>query len=448
VGLSTATERIDAFDIDDNGTIHLSTTGAFSVSGVSGGQSDVFAFRPTRLGETTTGSFATTLDVRAASFRLGAVNLDGFQIGGTSTVPTEPSGPPPTTSGYQVVVRFTDSSLTTSQRAVFQQAADRWAQIIVGDLPDVVVNGISVDDIVIDASAPTIDGRGGILGQAGPTAIRTGSNLPARGVMQFDSADLVALEASGDLLPVILHEMGHVIGIGTIWQNLNLVQTVGSEIRFTGANAVAEYNAIFGTTGNFVPVETDGGPGTAGGHWDEAVFNNELMTGFLNGGVQNPISRVTVGALRDMGYQVNLSAADPYSRSTTRKVSYYIWGDHEHEYGHDHDHSDEADHRLTRSAEPVVNVRGNSATDTSKRIYANSTNTSSFELADERELIEVAQNASEPKNFDPRGIRRPSTPVDSANTARSQSAAPVRNAAELAAVDFVLTDLNQLFDRI
>ena len=142
-------------------------------------------------------------------------------------------------------------------------AADRWAQIIVGDIPDVVVDGIAVDDIVIDASAPTIDGVSGILGQAGPTAFRNGSMLPSRGIMEFDQADLADLQSSGDLLNVIVHEMGHVIGIGTIWDSLGLVQNVGTEIHFTGSRAVAEYNSIFGTSGNFVPVETDGGSGTA-----------------------------------------------------------------------------------------------------------------------------------------------------------------------------------------
>ncbi|MEY9156350.1 putative Zn-dependent protease [Bradyrhizobium japonicum] len=38
----------------------------------------------------------------------------------------------------------------------------------------------------------------------------------ATGDMQFDTADLSAMEADGTLNDVIMHEMGHVIGIGTI----------------------------------------------------------------------------------------------------------------------------------------------------------------------------------------------------------------------------------------
>jgi hypothetical protein len=36
------------------------------------------------------------------------------------------------------------------------------------------------------------------------------------------------------------------------------------------------------------------------------------MTGFLNMGL-NPLSRLTVGSLEDLGYAVNYTAADPYT---------------------------------------------------------------------------------------------------------------------------------------
>ena len=55
-----------------------------------------------------------------------------------------------------------------------------------------------------------------------------------------------------------------------------------------------------------------GGPGTADAHWRELVFDNELMTGFVNFGT-NPLSGITVASLADVGYAVNLAGADPYS---------------------------------------------------------------------------------------------------------------------------------------
>ena len=35
--------------------------------------------------------------------------------------------------------------------------------------------------------------------------------------MSFDTADLARMEADGSLTDVILHEMGHVLGFGTLW---------------------------------------------------------------------------------------------------------------------------------------------------------------------------------------------------------------------------------------
>ncbi len=49
----------------------------------------------------------------------------------------------------------------------------------------------------------------------------------------------------------MLHEMGHVLGIGTIWQARGLVSGAGtSNPLFTGANAVAAYNWRFSAISN------------------------------------------------------------------------------------------------------------------------------------------------------------------------------------------------------
>ncbi|MBA4030230.1 MAG: hypothetical protein C0478_04960 [Planctomyces sp.] len=207
--------------------------------------------------------------------------------------------------------------LTPSQQAIFAQASARWSQLITGDLADVDLGGGNIiDDLRISAEGVAIDGAGGILGQAGPTAIRAGSNLPYNGIMQFDTADLAQLEASGQLYDVILHEMGHVLGIGTVWDLQGLLQGAGTaDPRFTGGQATAEYNARFANVETGVPVENSGGPGTRDSHWRESVYDNELMTGFLNSGVDNPISRTTTASLADQGYVVNINASDPYLQS-------------------------------------------------------------------------------------------------------------------------------------
>ncbi|MGH9201722.1 MAG: leishmanolysin-related zinc metalloendopeptidase [Vicinamibacterales bacterium] len=208
--------------------------------------------------------------------------------------------------------------LTTAQKNAFKSSADRWSKVIVGDLPDVVIGGQVVDDVLIEASGVPIDGPGGILGQAGPTHLRpagTGgtSLIPAKGRMQFDTADLAAMQSNGTLNDVITHEMGHVLGIGTIWNLKGLLSgTSGTNPVFTGINAKKEFGTLKGTGPKPVPVENTGGPGTRNSHWRDTVFINELMTGFVNT-APNPMSRLTVASLKDLGYKVDLSKAETFN---------------------------------------------------------------------------------------------------------------------------------------
>ena len=69
--------------------------------------------------------------------------------------------------------------------------------------------------LLISATLQEIDGFGGVLGFAGPTAVWRGcSTISAEGEMTFDIDDVSSLEADGSFGGVILHEMGHVIGVG------------------------------------------------------------------------------------------------------------------------------------------------------------------------------------------------------------------------------------------
>lgn len=215
-----------------------------------------------------------------------------------------------TDSPFTIDVRFA-GGLTPRQRAAFAAAADRWTSVVVGDLPDVELDGEVVDDVLIVAEGADIDGPGGVLGRAGPTHLRPGSMLPARGEMTFDAADLAVLESAGTLDDVIAHEMGHVLGIGTLWAAAGLLAGADTvDPVFTGAGAMAEYAALGGE--GPVPVENTGGPGTAGGHWRESRFGPELMSGFI-GEPGNPLSRLTAASLGDLGYQVDPDAARPYA---------------------------------------------------------------------------------------------------------------------------------------
>ncbi len=225
---------------------------------------------------------------------------------------------------YTIQLRFVDNRLTPAEQARFREVADRWTTVIVGDLPDVVLTllpgsclstspGVNqlIDDLLVDISVSTVDGEGGLLGQAGPCLVRTGSNLPLYGSVQLDQDDLPGLEASNQLDEVFLHELGHVLGFGTTWADQGLVTQVFSpDPRFIGNLAIQEFGRLGGL--GTVPLENRGGQGTRIDHWRESTFDNELMTGTINPSTENPLSRLTVASLSDLGYGVNLDAADAY----------------------------------------------------------------------------------------------------------------------------------------
>ena len=228
-------------------------------------------------------------------------------------------------TAFQIVVTFPDSSLTVAQQQVFRDAAKRWSQIIVGDLPDMpALDGHVIDDVEITATAANLPA--GILGQADWTARRSGpKGLPYLGQMQFSTTYIASKVADGSFKDVILHEMGHVLGIGSLWSksDFGFINGFGStDPQYTGAKAVAEYRTLLGSGSTVVsvPVENEqsGMPGKPGdgsyaGHWRETVFRNELMTSVVEApGVPMPISRLTVASLEDLGYRVNYGAADPY----------------------------------------------------------------------------------------------------------------------------------------
>ena len=102
-------------------------------------------------------------------------------------------------------------------------------------------------------------------------------------------------------------------GIGTRWSGNGVTGPAFRNCPYRGDKANAEFAAISGCS-VAVPTETDGGGGTACGHWDEECMGSELMTGYLDE-FRNPLSRITVATLEDLGYTVDYSTADNFTRS-------------------------------------------------------------------------------------------------------------------------------------
>ena len=269
----------------------------------------------------------------------GIAHIGGWAMGpaeGLNAITVEVDGLSPLTiyakavpvSSYDIEFRFI-GPVTERQAAAFNGAAARWRKVIIGDVPNVPVSftspcgleGIAlnevIDDLLIYVQIVAIDGPGKILGSAGPCLLRGFADLPLVGFMRFDIADVEQLEATERFGDVALHEVGHILGIGSLWKRYGLlVDAGGVDPHYTGTGALAGFALAGGAAygGNPVPVENTGGPGTRDGHWRESELNTEVMTGFAEApGVRMPLSLTTIGSLEDLGYQVTTWGDDAYN---------------------------------------------------------------------------------------------------------------------------------------
>lgn len=186
--------------------------------------------------------------------------------------------------------------------------------------PDVPRNPIP--GIVVYIRVQAIDGVSGTLGSAGPCLVRGAAqnNLPALGVMRLDEADVANLQSTGRLQTVVLHEMMHVLGFGTIWTDNGVIDTTDTaDARFLGSRAraaCADLHAGGSNCATTVPVHSADGAGSMFSHWRESLFTNELMTPFLTSGA-TPMSAMTIQSLADLGYVVSTATAQPFTVSGT-----------------------------------------------------------------------------------------------------------------------------------
>lgn len=223
---------------------------------------------------------------------------------------------------------FTNDYPTVLQR-VAHRAAVRWERKFASALPPgppmtvragecarttdtTFTPGSTIELRFAAGSAP---GGSGAVAVGGPCALRAApsARLAVIGAITL-SSDWVAFYTrattdSNALLNVLTHEIGHVLGLGTLPSVAFLVGVPGDNARFTGANARTRMAAVGGrdTTGG-VPIENDG----QYSHWRRASIPDEVMNLNVTGTGLIPISAITLGALLDIGYPVSLAAADAY----------------------------------------------------------------------------------------------------------------------------------------
>lgn len=252
------------------------------------------------------------------------------------TLPVEADPTPipirPPQAGYDITLRFLDERFGSQEQAVIQAAARRWEEVVIGDLPEYrgdigparcarfIRQGTpaysgSIDDVLVDVLVSDETDPGKKVGGTGDFAARAlacvhrGNNQAIYGVIQYELEFLQAA-SEGSLYRVSLHEFGHILGLvpsTARWiRGLNSAQPT-----YAGAQGLQEYQALGGQ--GQVPVQSCFPRGPRGGrdctgahsHWDPLRLPGEVMS------TGAAISRISLGALMDLGYQVDMVAADP-----------------------------------------------------------------------------------------------------------------------------------------
>ncbi|CAM9594725.1 unnamed protein product, partial [Ectocarpus sp. 8 AP-2014] len=212
---------------------------------------------------------------------------------------------------------------TDERKGVFQSAANRWSEVLT-HIPCSGTNGNggAAGELTITSTLEPIDGVYGTLGFAGPRGTYSDCRgISYSGEMTFDIDDIAEMERQGTFEGVILHEMGHVIGTGTLWGECSDCDSTGSA-EWKCPLAAQVYNDLMGNPAGSRAdiIELEGGTGTSCGHFSELTFEDELMTGFVNAGTM-PLSKLTCASLADRGYVVKSSKADSYTVPSRRDPS-------------------------------------------------------------------------------------------------------------------------------
>jgi len=223
-----------------------------------------------------------------------------------------------TVDNYNIDINFIGGNWTAEYQQAVTDAADFLSSIIQSGLVEDPMAGFEhIDDVEIDVDLKGIDGPGRILGSGDALFGRDPGTedelLPLNGTMDLDLADASDLMSIGKWGGLVLHEMMHVLGLGTAWHQLGLVSL---------EPAVLPIYPIFNGTEAILAFQESGGTLVFGGlpldwtgeHWDEGTFGSELMTPGIDTSSSEPemfLGTWTVAALQDMGYDVDWQALNP-----------------------------------------------------------------------------------------------------------------------------------------
>ncbi|MDE2795962.1 MAG: hypothetical protein OXL34_14165 [Gemmatimonadota bacterium] len=235
--------------------------------------------------------------------------------------------------------------VTSSQNAVIMRVAERYESMIglgsydarvwleadgcAPGFPQLVEHYL--DDIEVVIMVGSVDGEGGVVAMSGTCAIRHRIHdgwigMPGIGAIVLDEADIEGLESDGVFETVVMREMAKAMGFDPVLWNIHgflknpsSANEPEADAHMNAALVVAAFNAAGGEnyTGAKVPLENGTVPGVSNRTWRASVFGNEIMTPYLTGDTP-PLSRITLEALYEVGYELDVTMADPFTLSGMR----------------------------------------------------------------------------------------------------------------------------------
>jgi hypothetical protein len=217
---------------------------------------------------------------------------------------------------FSIQINYGDGldGIGSELRGALQAAANFWENVI--DYSS--FNGAHVLNVNVTGVTSASDWLASAKYTEGATDAN-GRWMPTAGSVRINMSYSDRYKSNTDYLKgVLTHELAHVLGIGTLWEKngRNLVDRTMNSYK-ADSYAGRAYGELNGTlTPTAIPLEA----GTFG-HWDENAFNEELLTPFAEPeGTKMPLSSITIGSLRDLGWNVNYGAADSTFTAVSQKV--------------------------------------------------------------------------------------------------------------------------------